>query len=112
MKICCITVWHRKHSYLELVILIEDLHVSEVTTVLLDECQEYHVSFLTLFFRCTSVAASGPYQTINNPGLVLLSRRPIRNMIYTDLHPNTKEMFERGVLQAEVGESAYTCTIQ
>ena len=40
-------------------------------------------------------------RTINSPGLLLLSKRPLINAKYTDFHPYTKDMVERGYIDAD-----------
>lgn len=40
-------------------------------------------------------------RTLNEPGILLLSKRPLLNAKYTDFHPYTKEFIERGYIEAD-----------
>ena len=60
--------------------------------------------YMPNIYRCTD-AVPGPYRQINTPGLLLLSKRPLVDTAYTDLHPGTREVFEIGYLEAKVGSS-------
>ena len=58
---------------------------------------------------CTGLATTGPYRQMNLPGLLLLSRRPMWDAAYTDLHPGTREVFEVGYLKAKVSGIKWLC---
>ncbi|XP_045174125.1 uncharacterized protein LOC123535483 [Mercenaria mercenaria] len=56
----------------------------------------------TVFQKCVGTGLPAiNMRTVNAPGLLLLSKRPLHNAKYTDFHPFTKEFIERGYIEAD-----------
>jgi endonuclease/exonuclease/phosphatase (EEP) superfamily protein YafD len=66
----------------------------------------------TVVQKCVGVGLPGiNMRTINTPGLLLLSKRPLINAKYSDFHPYTKELIERGYIEAETEDlGKFVCT--
>ena len=58
----------------------------------------------TIGCRCAQVPVTDPdrLKQINPPGLLLLSRKPLVDAEYVDLHPGVNLMNTRGYLAAKV----------
>lgn len=56
----------------------------------------------SMYQKCAGIGLPAiNMRTMNEPGLLLLSKRPLVNARYTDFHPYTKEMIERGHIEAD-----------